>query len=253
MKAFIKWALSIIATTAIVSGIVYAAGPLINSVAPNQTISSGSVMGENWFQEINDKLIATANLWTKPSNTLISNNDVLVNGSIMISKGGKAMSFDPTIWITFPDGTVQTTAATSGGGGGCWIITPANKVSCYAGHGVKLPVGVGIGAMQWDPMLLNLPVCGSCRTGTKSNMALELRNISGQLWVYGINFPNPYSGGDQGNLWSNNWTTNPALQLCDITSWSCTSPHWDMFVFSQNGFSIPTATNYVYVNSGFDY
>lgn len=56
-KFFLKETLSILATAAIVSGIVYAAAGNISSVT-TQSIGSGAIMEQGWFQQANDKLLA---------------------------------------------------------------------------------------------------------------------------------------------------------------------------------------------------
>ena len=53
-----KFVLSILASTLIVSGIVYAS--TISGIS-SQTISSGDTVGQGWFQAVNDKLLATQN------------------------------------------------------------------------------------------------------------------------------------------------------------------------------------------------
>lgn len=78
-------------------------------------------MGENWFQQVNNAVLDSKEwIYFSGINTLWTANTIDVPD------------------IRFRDGTTQTTAAT---GGGCGIITNANKVGCYNGHVAFIPIG----------------------------------------------------------------------------------------------------------------
>ncbi len=198
MKTFIKWTLSIIATTAIISGIVYAAAPLINSVT-TQPIASGSVMGENWFQMVNDKLKWTYGVnWkvciTDATGTINCNAPILVsttgtpyasiNDSLkVVNAASKIIEIDPANWIKFPDGSVQTKAANGGIDGGFYTVAGACSVNNPVTSALTCPTGFtplqiytdwydwgscpGTMILYWCRSLANIPP-PTCSDGIKN-------------------------------------------------------------------------------------
>ncbi len=98
------------------------------------------------------------------------------------------------------------------GGGNCFIVTTANRAVCYAGHWYTLNTGYESSCWGNDGISLANP---GYKWWWNGNEKIELRNISGRLWAYGVNFPT--SVWDAGGWWL--WHGGAADRaLCDLTN-----------------------------------